>query len=84
MIDLAVDLNAQVHPVSCGDFAGFRSEMIFSGAEEIVCFTINKPDTGAGTLFISGASFMVKAKNSQVEQFYRNLFNSKVMENGLA
>src|SRR5437764_9443680 len=56
MVDLAVGLNAQVRPVSCDDSGGFRSEMIFSGAEEIVCFTIDKPDTGAGTLFIGGAS----------------------------
>jgi hypothetical protein len=76
MVDVAVGLNAQVLPVSCGAVARFRSEMIFSGAEELVCFTIDKPDTGAGTLFISAASFVAKVKDSQVEQFYRNLFTS--------
>jgi hypothetical protein len=76
MLDLAIGLNAQVRAVSCGDLAGFHSEMIFSGAEEIVCFTIDKPDTGAGTLFTSGVSFVAKVKDSQVEQFYRELFTS--------
>jgi hypothetical protein len=76
MVDLAVVVSAKVSPVSCGDFGGMRPEMVYTGAEEIVCFTIDKPDTGAGTLFTSGASFVAKAKDSQVEQFYRNLFTS--------
>jgi hypothetical protein len=76
MLDLAVGLTAQLRTVSCDDSGGFRSELIYAGAEEIVCFTIDKPDTGAGTLFTSGASFRAKDKDSQVEQFYRNLLTS--------
>lgn len=77
MVDLAVGLNAELRPVSCDDSGGLRSEMIYPGAEEIVCFKIDKPDTGAGTLFTSGTSFAAKAKDSQVEQFYRELFASR-------
>ncbi len=77
MIDLAVGLNAELFPVPCDDAGGLRSEMVYSGAEEIICFRIDKPDTGAGTLFTSGISFAAKAKDSQVEQFYRDLFTNR-------
>lgn len=77
MVDLAVGLNAELRPVACEDAGGLRSEMIYSGAEEIICFKIDKPDTGAGTLFTSGISFAAKAKDSQVAQFYRDLFTGR-------
>ncbi|HEV2988222.1 MAG TPA: hypothetical protein VG759_07265 [Candidatus Angelobacter sp.] len=77
MLDLAVGLTAQLRTVSCDDSGGFRSELINAGAEEIVCFTIDKPDTGAGTLFTSGVSFRAKDKDSQVEHFYRSLLTSQ-------
>jgi hypothetical protein len=77
MLDLAVGLNAQMRAASCDDSGGFRSEWIYTGAQEIVCFTIEKPDTGAGTLFTSGASFKAQVKDSQVEQFYHNLFATR-------
>src|SRR5437660_1699380 len=57
MVDLAVGLNAELHPVACDGADGLPSEMIYSGAEEIICFKIDKPDTGAGTLFTAGISF---------------------------
>jgi hypothetical protein len=77
MLDLAVGLSAQVRPVSCEDSGGFRPEIIYPGAGETICFAIDKPDTGAGVMFTYAASFSARAKDSQVEQFYRNLFASR-------
>jgi hypothetical protein len=77
MLDLAVGMNAQVRAVSCEDSRGFRPEMIYTGATGTVCFAIDKPDTGAGDLFTYAAGFSARAKDTQVEQFYRTLFTSR-------
>jgi hypothetical protein len=74
MLDLAPILTAEVRPTTCEDTRSFSPNLIYTGATESSCFTIHKPDTGAGVLYTYGASFAAQAKDSEVEQFYRNLF----------
>ncbi len=77
MLDLAVGLSAQVRMVPCESTGGFSAEVIYTGAGESICFAIDKPDTGAGDMFTHAVSFTANAKDSQVEQFYRNLFTRR-------
>jgi hypothetical protein len=76
MLDLAMIVTAVVQPAPC-DNSRELSEMIYSDAGESLCFTINKPDTGAGDPYTHGVSFSAEAKEGQVEQFYRNLFTRR-------
>ena len=77
MLDLAGIATAEVHPTTCEDTRSFSPELIYTAASQSVCFAINKPDTGAGVPYTHGASFSAQAKESQVEQFYRDLFAKK-------
>jgi|SRR5579883_1046765 len=77
MLDLAVGLDAQVRPLPCEHASGFSADIIPRNAGERVCWIIDKPDTGAGDSFSYAASFSAKAKDSEIEQFYRNLFASR-------
>jgi hypothetical protein len=77
MLDLFVVSSAQVEVVSCEESGAFPQASLFPGATDVVCFAIHKPDTGAGTAFAYGASFLAKAKDSEVGQFFRDLFNRR-------
>jgi len=76
MLDLAMIITAEVRAVPCENSREFSPKMVYTDAGESMCFTINKPDTGAGDLYTHAVSFSAKAKESQVEQFYRDLFTS--------
>jgi hypothetical protein len=77
MLDLAPILTAEVRPTTCEDTRSFSPALIYTAATGSTCFTIHKPDTGAGVLYTYGASFTANAKDSQVEQFYRDLFTKR-------
>ncbi len=78
MLDLAVMLSAQVRALPCDDASGFDPEIIYPGAAGgVICFAIDKPDTGAGDLYTFAAGFTAKAKDSQVAEFYRKLFTDR-------
>ncbi|MGH8540266.1 MAG: hypothetical protein ACRETW_07155 [Stenotrophobium sp.] len=77
MLDMFVVGNAQVHPRPCGGQQGAIPAAIYPGAGDMTCYAIEKPDTGAGTAFAYAVSFSAKAKDSQMSQFYRDLFGSR-------
>jgi hypothetical protein len=77
MLDLGAISTAEVRLTTCEDTRSFSPTLIYTGATESSCFTIHKPDTGAGVNYTYGASFAVNAKDSQVEKFYRELFAKK-------
>lgn len=77
MLDMFVVSSAQIQALSCEGLAAFPPDSVYPGATDLVCFAIHKPDTGAGDPFAFAASFAVKAKDSQVGQFYRDLFTGR-------
>lgn len=73
MLDMGVVIDAEVRPGACsGGNAGMPP-----GSTNPVCFQIIKPDTGAGDSYTDAVSFVVKAKDADVAQFYRDLFLSR-------
>ena len=82
MLDLFVVSSAQVEVVSCEESGAVPQASLYPGATDVVCFAIHKPDTGAGTAFAYGASFAAKAKDSEVGQFYRDLFTKRGLASG--
>jgi hypothetical protein len=73
MLDLGVVINAEVRPRAC---AG-ESALLARSATNLVCFQVVKPDTGAGDSYTDAVSFVMKAKDAEVAQFYRELFLSR-------
>jgi hypothetical protein len=67
MLDMAVVVNARVEVTSCTE----PPLTLHPGAGDVVCFTIQD------AAFVSAASFTVKARDSQVGQFYRDLFRAR-------
>ena len=71
MVDAVVVINTELRPAACDSKVAFK---LLPGATDIVCFEIIKPDTGVGIAYVGAVSFQAKAKDSQVAQFYRDLF----------
>ena len=77
MLDMFVVSNARIQAVSCEGAGAFPPDSLYPGASDMVCFAIHKPDTGDGASFVFAASFAAKAEDSQVGQFYRDLFTRR-------
>jgi len=71
LLDMVAVNSAKVQVRRC------EGEPLVSGAADVVCVAIHKPDTGAGTDYTSGVSFTAKARSSVVGQFYRDWFASR-------
>jgi hypothetical protein len=73
MLDMSVVINAEVRTTACSG----ESAVLPHGATNLVCFQVVKPDTGAGDSYTDAVSFVMKAKDAEVAQFFRELFLSR-------
>ena len=65
--------NAEMRPQPCEEHKGNAGALVYPQSEEVTCSAIILPNS-ASTAYRSAVSFKVKAKDSQVAQYYRELF----------
>jgi len=77
MLDMAVVQSARIRASACTEPLPISDSERPPGATGILCFAIEKPDTGAGDRYIFASAWSAKGKQSQVGQFYRELFGAR-------
>jgi hypothetical protein len=73
LLDLGVVHYAQVRPQPCDDHVGDAGTLAYPDSEDVTCFDLILPNR-AETHYHSAVSFKVKAKESQVSKYYKDVF----------
>jgi hypothetical protein len=73
LLDAAVVRNAEVRPQPCEDHVGDAATLAYPNSQEVICFGLILPNS-ATPAYRSAVSFKVKAKDSQLQKYYQDLF----------
>jgi hypothetical protein len=73
LVDAAAVRNAEVRPQPCEDHVGDAATLAYPDSMEVTCFGLILPND-ATPAYRSAVSFKVKAKDSDVQKYYQNLF----------